>query len=54
MGWEALGAILGERRRFREDSEQAEPVECPNDGEALRPGHDGRPYCPFDGWRPDR
>lgn len=28
------------------------PVACPNDGEPLRPGPDGEPYCPFDGWRP--
>lgn len=54
MGWEALGVILAERRELRRSEEEREPIECPNDGEALRQGHDDRPYCPFDGWRPDR
>ncbi len=26
--------------------------ECPNDGETLQQGPDGRLFCPFDGWRP--
>jgi len=25
---------------------------CPNDGEPLVTGPDGRPFCPYDGWRP--
>jgi hypothetical protein len=33
--------------------ETEEPVECPNDGTPLEPGPDGRPFCRFDGWRPD-
>ncbi|MDQ7910255.1 hypothetical protein RB614_37755 [Phytohabitans sp. ZYX-F-186] len=56
MGYEGLLSLL---RTNAEEYEQAltqerdEPVDCPNDGEPLRPGPDGKPYCPFDGWRPD-
>lgn len=28
------------------------PVACPNDGEPLTEGPDGRLFCKFDGWRP--
>lgn len=28
------------------------PVACPNDGEPLTTGPDGRLFCKFDGWRP--
>jgi hypothetical protein len=28
------------------------PIECPNDGEPLLVGPDGKLYCRYDGWRP--
>lgn len=56
MSWTGWLAILQDNvREYRlyKEQELYRPVACPNDGEPLRQGPDGRPYCPFDGWRPD-
>ncbi|MCI0687229.1 MAG: hypothetical protein L0Y54_08340 [Sporichthyaceae bacterium] len=47
-----LLAILDDARQSWQAERAAPPVACPNDGEPLRTGPDGRLYCPFDGWRP--
>lgn len=55
-GWQSYLAILKDNQReyaqYREQ-ELYHPVACPNDGEPLSKGPDGRPYCAYDGWRPD-
>lgn len=55
-GWNSYLAILKDNEReylLYKEQELYRPVACPNDGEPLRQGPDGRSYCPFDGWRPD-
>lgn len=53
--WAAWRSLLVDNAReytlYREQ-ELYHPVACPNDGEPLRDGPDGQPYCPYDGWRP--
>ena len=50
MSWEQLVNMRREAAAEREAERTARPVACPNDGEPLREGPDGRLYCPFDGW----
>lgn len=50
MSWEQLAAILQEGEQIRREDAAADPVACPNDGEPLQPGPDGRLHCKFDGW----
>ena len=53
MSWQQA---LDIRREAREQArlERSQPrLACPNDGEPLTTGPDGRVYCPFDGWRPN-
>lgn len=38
--------------RLRATPPASPPTECPNDGEPLFTGRDGRLVCAFDGWRP--
>jgi hypothetical protein len=52
MGWEQLASIWREQAEQAAAERAAGPVACPNDGEPLRSGPDGRLFCPFDGWRP--
>jgi hypothetical protein len=52
--WEQLVSIYHDAALERQAEDAAEPVACPNDGEPLRAATDGRLYCPFDGWKPDR
>jgi hypothetical protein len=49
--WWGLVSIVHEAREmFREDRER-DPVACPNDGEPLERGPDGRLHCAYDGYR---
>lgn len=54
MGWESLLAIQQERRAEQEKQRRdgTDDGTCPNDGVTLLEGPDGKPYCPYDGWRP--
>lgn len=48
--WWTLATVI---RQSREPSyRQPRLLSCPNDGEPLRTGPDGRLYCRFDGYRP--
>lgn len=51
-GWETLAAISREAREMYAEDAARVPTACPNDGEPLRTGPDGAPWCPWDGWRP--
>jgi len=53
MSWEQLRDIYREAADLATEAAASPPVACPNDGEPLRTGPDGRLFCPFDGWRPD-
>jgi len=50
--WQQLISILRDSAEEARADAQATPVACPNDGEPLRTGPDGRLFCPYDGWRP--
>ncbi|MEU0465023.1 hypothetical protein ABZ215_13550 [Amycolatopsis sp. NPDC006131] len=52
-GWYGLLAIAQEAAAERAAEKAQPPVACPNDGEPLQTGPDGRLHCPFDGWRPN-
>lgn len=52
-GWSGLLSILQDAQAAAEAERPRQPQACPNDGEPLRDGPDGQPYCPWDGWRPD-
>ncbi len=49
MSWQQLIAILQEAREIAKDEAAKPPVECPNDGEPLITGPDGKLFCPWDG-----
>lgn len=51
-GWDTLLAISREARAYAAEEASRTPVACPNDGEPLRTGPDGQPFCIWDGWRP--
>lgn len=55
MAWDELLAIVREQAQdaVRGEQERRRPAACPNDGEPLAAGPDGRLVCPYDGWRPD-
>lgn len=53
MSWEQLIAIIDYNRADRRDWQAQPPQACPNDGEPLRTGPDGKLFCISDGWRPD-
>lgn len=53
MAWRQLAEIYSEARTERELYLSQPPSACPNDGEPLKEGPDGRLFCPFDGWRPE-
>lgn len=52
MSWEQLIDIYREAAQEAQAERTRPPVACPNDGEPLVTGPDGRLFCPYDGWRP--
>ncbi len=52
-GWYQLLSILGEMRDEHQQEVDRVPDACPNDGEPLQAGPEGRGilYCPYDGWQ---
>jgi uncharacterized Zn finger protein (UPF0148 family) len=50
VSWEQLIAMRREAAEERRAEATARPVACPNDGEPLVEGPDGRLFCPYDGW----
>ncbi|MEU8756215.1 LamG-like jellyroll fold domain-containing protein [Streptomyces chartreusis] len=50
--WYGLLDILRESAQLYREERNRIPEACPHDGEPLRQGPDGEPYCPWDGWRP--
>ena len=54
MSWEQLLTIRAEQAEDAQRAREAErnPVACPNDGEPLVTGPDGKLFCVFDGYRP--
>lgn len=50
MAWQQLLDIYKEAADEVRVQQTQRPVACPNDGEPLRSGPDGKLYCPFDGW----
>lgn len=52
MSWQRLLDIYHEAAEDIRFQQTQPPVACPNDGEPLKTGPDGKLYCPFDGWRP--
>ena len=53
MSWQQLLEIEQERRALKEAGPDVGDVACPNDGQPLTPGPDGKLFCRFDGWRPE-
>ena len=53
MSWYELIGICAEGRALAADERARGPLSCPNDGEPLIDGPDGRRFCRFDGWRPE-
>ena len=51
MTWEQLADIAAEAAAFAAAERTAPPSACPNDGEPLTTGPDGRLFCRYDGWR---
>lgn len=51
--WYGLLDILAEAADIARQYATTPPAACPNDGEPLITGPDGRLFCRFDGWRPD-
>lgn len=54
-GWDQLLDIYRQQRADAAQAREEErnPAACPNDGEPLRTGPDGRLFCIADGWRPN-
>lgn len=50
-GWYGFLSIVEEAIQIQRDELSRPPTACPNDGEPLQTGPDGRLYCKFDGWR---
>lgn len=50
MSWQQLADIARMNAAEAQYWREMPPTACPNDGEPLKPGPDGRLYCPFDGW----
>lgn len=53
MSWEQLTDIIREAAIEEREESLLPPEACPNDGEPLQTGPDGRLFCPYDGWRPE-
>ncbi|MGE5829605.1 MAG: hypothetical protein ACM30G_14790 [Micromonosporaceae bacterium] len=53
MSWQQLLDILHEAADQSRQEKTQPPVACPNDGEPLVTGPDGKLFCPFDGWTDD-
>lgn len=53
MSWEQLLSIYREAQALRVEDKTEPPVACPNDGEPLQAGPDGKLFCKYDGWQPD-
>lgn len=51
MSWDSLRAIYREAVQERMAEDTRPKVACPNDGEPLLVGPDGKLFCPYDGWR---
>jgi hypothetical protein len=52
VSWEQLASIEDEARALANEDATQDPVACPNDGEPLVTGPDGKLFCRWDGWRP--
>jgi hypothetical protein len=50
MAWESLLATVKEAIAEYDSERSSPPVACPNDGEPLTGGRDGKLHCGFDGW----
>lgn len=50
-GWWDLYNIAREAQQLREQYDAMPPQACPNDGEPLQTGPNGKLYCKFDGWK---
>jgi hypothetical protein len=50
-GWGTLIGIYREAAQRYTEETNAEPVACPQDGEPLERGPDGRLFCPWGDWR---
>lgn len=51
MGWRQLLSIYAEAAADLAAEADQPPTACPNDGEPLSTGPDGRLFCRWDGWR---
>lgn len=52
MSWDQYLSIAKEAAQIRTEERSRPPTACPNDGEPLTTGPDGKLFCRFDGWRP--
>jgi hypothetical protein len=52
VSWEQLLSIQREAAQVERDQRERDPVACPNDGEPLSLGPDGKLFCRYDGRRP--
>lgn len=54
MSWDQLLSIAKDQQQDAVDAarDRVAPEACPNDGEPLVMGPDGRLFCPADGFRP--
>lgn len=50
--WWGLKAAQAENREYARQQRTQEPLSCPNDGEPLQRGTDGKLRCRYDGWMP--
>jgi len=48
--WWGLKAVAVENREYARQQRSQEPLSCPNDGEPLQRGTDGKLRCRYDGW----
>lgn len=53
MSWNDLISIYQEGQELKDQEIAQGPIACPNDGEPLIEGPDGKLFCKFDGYRPD-
>jgi hypothetical protein len=50
VSWDQLISITREAAEEERQALTRPPEACPNDGEPLVEGPDGRLFCPYDGW----
>lgn len=50
MSWEQMLAIVQAAKTDLAHNRAGPPSACPNDGEPLQTGPDGRLFCVADGW----